>query len=168
MKNKLIYIYLAVFLLVLIVLRTVGLAHFNNYELFSYIIISYGLSLFYQAYLTKNKFELLIGSIVFLAGVVFFVIGNFEFTDIGNLLIPSLILIAAFSLFMLYIYDPEQRALFYISVVLILSGVVYIWFISKQGYSNFLGYMTELAKLYWPVVILLGAAIIFVNKGLKK
>ena len=79
MRNNLIIVYLVVFIIVLILLRSIGIIIINSDELIGYGLITFGLSLFYSAYIESRKLLIFIGSVVFLIGIFFFVMGNFEF-----------------------------------------------------------------------------------------
>jgi len=141
---------------------------FNNNELIGYALIIYGLSVYYSSHIKSKKLGLFLGSAIFLTGVIFFILGNFEIADKVQIIIPSIILIISFSIFMLYVYDTSLKIPLYISLVLLLAGVAYIGFNSKYGYRNFIPHISEITVRYWPVLVILVVISILANKGLKK
>ena len=98
MYNNLLIVYLITFLAALIFLRALGFITVSDSELAGYGMMIYGLSLFYSSYIQKRKLLLFIGSGIFLSGVVFFLIGNFDLWNIEQLLIPALLFIFSISL----------------------------------------------------------------------
>jgi len=168
MKNRIILIYLILFTIILILLRFIGIADFNNNELLGYILIIYGLGLYYSSYLKSIRLGLFFGSVMFLTGIVFLIIGNFIIMDTNQLIVPSIILISAASVFMLYVNDSKQKIALYLSIVFSIAGVVYIGIHSKYGYHDFIPYLLKIIKLYWIVIVMLVTVMLLVNRELKK
>jgi len=109
MYNNLLVIYLLTFLALLIFLRIIGIITITDSELIGYGLMIYGLSLFYSSYINSKKLFLFIGSGIFLSGVLFFLIGNFELLNIDQLLIPAFIFIFSIGLFMVYLSDMSYK-----------------------------------------------------------
>ncbi|GBD86401.1 hypothetical protein BMS3Abin03_00320 [bacterium BMS3Abin03] len=168
MQRRFIYFYLLLFLLILTVLRMYEIITFNNNELIGYALIIYGLSVYYSSYIKTKKVGLVLGSAIFLTGVVFFILGNFEIANATQIIIPSVILITSLSIFMLYVYDVTKKISLYIALILFSAGVAYIGFGSVHGYRNFIFYISEISVRYWPVLVILVIISILTNKGLKK
>ncbi len=167
MENRIILLYLVILSAILILLRVLGVAHFNNDELISYILIIYGLGLYYSSYLKNMKTGLFLGSAMFLSGIVFLVIGNFEFMDTNQLVLPSIIMITAISIFMLYLNDQTNKLTLYLSIALFAFGVFYIGFTSEHGYYNLIPYLLQMIKLYWIVIVMLIVVAVLVNREIK-
>ena len=118
MYNKLLVIYLLTFLALLIFLRAIGVINISNSELIGYGLMIYGLSLFYSSFIVRGKLFLFIGTGIFLSGVVFFLIGNFELWNIDQLLIPASLFIFSISFFMVYLFDWSHKSMMYFAVAL--------------------------------------------------
>ena len=118
MNHKLILIYIIIFASVLILLRTIGILYFNDFEIIGYVLMIYGLSLFYSSYITDNKMILFAGSALFLMGVVFLISGSFELQDSGQLFIPACLFILSISSMMLFLFDNKNKTSFYSAVIL--------------------------------------------------
>ena len=167
MRNNLIIVYLVIFIYVLIFLRFIGVIVINNDELIGYGLITYGLSLFYSAYIESIKLFIFIGSIVFLIGVFFFIVGNFEFENSDKIFVPAAIFILSVGSFMIFLSDPGFKVGMYAAIILFTAGMGTLALLSPHGIENFITYTVDIFKKYWPVLIILLAVIALVNKDIK-
>ena len=168
MRNNLIIVYLVIFISVLILLRFIGVIIINNDELIGYALITYGLSLFYSAYIESRKLFIFIGSTVFLIGVFFFIMGNFEFENTDNIFVPAVIFILSVSSLMLFLSDTSFKMGMYAAIILFTAGIGTLALTSTHGIENFINYTVNIFKIYWPVLIILLAVITLVNKDIKE
>ena len=167
MRNKLIVVYLVIFISVLILLRFIGVISINNDELIGYSLITYGLSLFYSAYIESRKPFVFIGSTIFLIGVFFFITGNFEFENTDKIFVPAVIFILSISSLMLFLSDTGFKLGMYAAIILFTAGIGALALMSSHGFDNFINYTVNIFKIYWPVLIILLAVITLVNKDIK-
>jgi len=167
MRNNLIIVYLVIFISVLILLRSISVIIINNNELIGYGLITYGLSLFYSAYIESRKIFVFIGSTVFLIGIYFFITGNFEFENTDKIFVPAVIFILSVSSFMLYLSDKGFKVGMYAAIILFTAGVGSLALMSTHGIENFITYAVSIFNIYWPVLIILLAVIALVNKDIK-
>ena len=167
MRNNLIIVYLVIFISVLIFLRFIGIIIINNDELIGYGLITYGLSLFYSAFIESRKLFIFIGSTVFLIGVFFFIMGNFEFENTDKIFVPAAIFILSVSSFMLFLSDRGFKVGMYAAIILFTAGIGTLALMSPNGIGNFITYTIDIFKKYWPVLIILLAVIALVNKDIK-
>lgn len=167
MDNKLIIIYVLVFASVLILLRIIGLISFNNNELLGYVLVIYGLSLYYSSFLIKKKIALYFGSSLFLLGVIFLLIGSFDLQQKEQLLIPAFLFINAISSLMLYLFDKSINTAMYASMILFAVGVGTFAFVSPHGIKDFINNIISFSEVYWPVIVILTAVIVLVNREIK-
>ena len=123
MYNNLLVIYLLTFLALLIFLRAIGTITISDSELIGYGLMIYGLSLFYSSFIIRRKLFLFIGSGIFLGGVLFFLIGNFELWNIDQLLIPASLFIFSISFFMVHLLDRSHKIMIYSALVLFTIGI---------------------------------------------
>jgi len=165
MNHKLILIYIIVFAAVLILLRTIGLLFFSDYEITGYILMIYGLSLFYSSYITNNKYLLFLGSILFLTGVVFLISGSFELQNGEQLFIPASLFVLSISSVMLFLFDNKIRTPIYSAVILFAGGIGAMALISPYGLNNLIKNIFLFLDVYWPAIIILAAVILLVNRG---
>jgi len=167
MRNNLIIVYLVIFISVLILLRSIGVISINNDELIGYSLITYGLSLFYSAYIESRKLFIFIGSTVFLIGIYFFITGNYEFENTDKIFVPAVIFILSVSSFMIYLSDKGFKVGLYAAIILLTLGIGSLALMSTHGIANFIAYTFSIFNIYWPVLIILLAVIALVNKDMK-
>ena len=168
MRNNLIIVYLVIFISVLILLRSFGVIIINNDELIGYGLITYGLSLFYSAFIQSRKLFTFIGSTIFLIGVFFFIMGNFEFEKTDKIYVPAAIFILSISYLMLFLSDRSFKFGMYAAIILFTSGIGTLALMSTHGIENFITYTINIFNIYWPVLIILLAVIALVNKDIKE
>jgi len=168
MYNNLLVIYLLTFLALLIFLRMVGIITITDSELVGYGLIIYGLSLFYSSYINSKKLFLFIGSGIFLCGVLFFLIGNFELWNIDQLLIPASIFILSIGLFMVYLSDMSYKNMMYFASILFAIGIGAMALISKNGIVGYFENTLLITRIYWPILIILFIVVALVNRNAKE
>lgn len=163
-SNNLIIIYLLVFAAVLILLRMIGTIIIGNEELLGYMLIIYGLGLFYSSFIRKKKISVFIGSGLFLFGVFLILLGNFELGEIEQILIPTIIFILAISSLMLYLMDTNNRTALTITSILFATAIGVFAIYSTRRFNNYFGNLINVLGVYWPVIIILVIVIILVNR----
>jgi hypothetical protein len=168
MNSKLIIIYLLVFAAVLILLRTAGTIEINNNELLGYVLMIYGLSLFYSSFISKQNILLFVGSAIFMSGVLFFIIGNFELANLGQLMIPAAIFILSISSLMLFISDKANRTSIYAAIILFAAGIGVLALMGTQGIDKFFENTIIISEIYWPVLVILLAVVVLINRESKQ
>ncbi len=168
MRNNLILIYLLVFVVILILLRTFGVIHISNDELLGYVLIIYGLSLFYSSFVSGRKIILFVGSTIFLIGIIFFLLSNFQFQNTHNFILPAIIFILSISSFMVYLSDTTQKISVYIATILCALGVGAMALIIKNGITGYFVNIVFITEIYWPMLIILIVVVMLVNKDSKQ
>jgi len=168
MYNNLLVIYLLTFLALLIFLRIIGIITITDSELIGYGLMIYGLSLFYSSYISSKKLFLFIGSGIFLSGVLFFLIGNFELLNIDQLIIPASIFIFSIGLFMVYLSDMSYKNMMYFALILFAIGIGAMALISKNGIVGYFENTLLITRIYWPILIILFIVVALVNRNAKE
>ncbi|MCZ6701862.1 MAG: hypothetical protein O6940_02345 [Ignavibacteria bacterium] len=168
MRNNLILIYLLVFVAILIFLRALGVIHISNDELLGYVLIIYGLSLFYSSFISGRKIFLFVGSTTFLIGIIFFLFSNFQFQNTHDFILPAIIFILSISSFMVYLSDTTQKISVYIAIILCVLGVGAMALISKNGITGYFINIVFISEIYWPMLIILIVVVMLVNKDSKQ
>ena len=158
-KSQPILSYTFSFLILAIIFKVIGLLHIENEELLAYTFVFYGISSVYLSMGQDKKFRVFLGTVVFLTGIVFFIINNFDIISLTKIILPSIILILGAGCFMLYMDNTNDKAILYVSLFLILVGLVYSISIGsmKPGYFIYSAYQVILK--YWIIIII--ALIIF-------
>ena len=168
MYNNLLVIYLLTFLALLIFLRIIGTITITDSELIGYGLMIYGLSLFYSSYIKSKKLFLFIGSGIFLSGVLFFLIGNFELWNIDQLIIPASIFIFSIGLFMVYLSDMSYKNMMYFALILFAIVIGAMALISKNGIEGYFENTLLITRIYWPILIILFVVVALVNRNAKE
>ena len=168
MFNNLLIIYLLTFLAVLIFLRILGIINVSDSELIGYALMIYGLSIFYSSYIQRRKLLLFIGTGIFLSGVLFFLIGNFELWNIDQLLIPASLFIFSISLFMVYLADMSKKNMLYLALILLTAGIGAMALVSTTSVDGYFENTVLITKIYWPVIIILFFVVVLVNRNAKE
>jgi hypothetical protein len=168
MYNSLLLIYLLTFLALLIFLRAIGTINVSDSELIGYGLMIYGLGLFYSSYIQRRKLLLFIGSGIYLSGVLFFLIGNFDLKNIDQLLIPASLFIFSIGLFMVYLSDPSKKSMMYFALILLTCSIGAMVLISTNGIGDYFENTVLITKIYWPVIIILFFVVVLVNRSAQE
>jgi len=145
-----------------------GLISVSNDELLGYVLIIYGLSLYYSSFIFSKKIPLFFGSSLFLTGVIFLLIGNFDLQDKERLFIPALLFVNSISSLMLFLFDKSKSISMYAAVILFAGGIGTLALFSPNGLNNFAGNLLSFSEVYWPVIIILTAVIVLVNRETRQ
>ena len=165
MRPQPILIYTVSFLVLALFFNIVGIINLDNYEILAYTFIFYGLATVYLSMGNNKKLQVFLGSAVFLIGIDFMVISNFDIFNSSGIIFPSTLLILGISSFILYLDNTEDRAIFFVSLIFILFGLIYSISVGSLGIISFLKSLIALVKDYWIVPVI--AFIVFVLLGRK-
>ncbi len=165
MRPQPILIYTVLFLVLALFFNIVGIINLDNYEILAYTFIFYGLATVYLSMGNNKKLQVFLGSAVFLIGIDFMVISNFDIFSSSGIIFPSTLLILGISSFILYLDNTEDRAIFFVSIIFILFGLIYSISVGSLGIISFLKSLFALVKDYWVVPVI--AFIVFVLLGRK-
>jgi hypothetical protein len=168
MFSNLLIVYLFTFLAALIFLRVLGFITVSDSELIGYGLMIYGLNIFYTSYIQRRKLILFIGSGIFLSGVVFFLIGNFNLWNIDQLLIPASLFIFSTGLFMVYLSDTSKKNMLYLALILLTAGIGAMALVSETGIDGYFENTVLITRIYWPVIIILFFVVVLVNRNAKE
>jgi len=111
---------------------------------------------------------LFIGSGIFLSGVLFFLIGNFELLNIDQLIIPASIFIFSIGLFMVYLSDMSYKNMMYFALILFAIGIGAMALISQNGIEGYFENTLLITRIYWPILIILFIVVALVNRNAKE
>ena len=159
-----ILIYLLTFLALSIILKLLGIIDFDNYEIWGYGLIFYGISLVYISFGNNQRGRLFIGSIIFLIGLLLFIISKFEFFSVSTLILPSLLLIFSISFLMLFLDNLKERSLILISLAFFIAGTIYTLFNGEISLLSFLNSVKQITLSYWPVILIAAGIILIIQR----
>jgi hypothetical protein len=161
-KHQSIISYLLTFLLILILLKITGIIHFNNIELLSYLLIFFGLSYTFNSFGNNRKGLLFVSTVIFLIGLVLFIISNFEIQQVSRLIVPSSFMIIGIGLLMTYIEGNHVTFVFVLSLLLIVAGLIITITNGEITIYSFLSSCIGIMEKYWSVLLIfLGVFFLF-------
>jgi hypothetical protein len=161
-KRQSIISYLLTFLLILILLRIIGIINLNNIELLSYLLIFFGLSYTFNSFGKNRRGLLFISTVLFLIGLVFFIISNFEIQQMSKIIVPSSLMIIGIGLFMTYLDGNHVIFVFILSLLLIVSGIIITITHGEITISSFFSSCIGITEKYWAVLLIfLGVFLLF-------
>jgi len=157
-RRKLFFI--LIFSALLLILRKAGVIEISINTIVNYIIMFYGLSLVYNSF-AKNKLPLFVGSILFLTGVAFFIVTDFDFSNVGQIVLPSAIIIIGLSCLMLYLSNGNDTSFLIIGGLFLSAGVIVILVTGHLCFDKYFASVIEVAANYWLILIILILVILF-------
>jgi len=156
--------YIIIFFLLSILLKLFGIIDFTLGEVIGYALIFYGLSLVYTSMGKNKKFVLFTGSSMFLAGVVLFIVNNFQLVNSLNIIISSIILIMGIDFFIIFIDDFSRKNFLVLSAVFIVAGLLFTISWGSPSFASFFNSIFYVALKYWPVIIIVAGIILIIRR----
>ena len=146
----------------LILLKITGIVNLNNIELLSYLFIFFGLSYTFNSLGNNRRGLLFISTVIFLIGLVLFIISNFEIQRLSGLIVPSSLMIIGIGLLMTYIDGNHVTPLFILSLLLIVAGIIITITHGGITMSSFFSSCIGIMGKYWSVLLIfLGVFLLF-------
>ncbi len=155
-------------ILIFIIAALSGLLGFVNLNLeksLSYGMMIYGIISAYIAFGTNKKGQIFSGAILFLSGILIYVINNYEFADYNLLFLPSLIFIFGAAFLILFLDDISNKAFLAVGIVLpVISGGL-IYTMRNFKIAEFIGTLSGVLFVYYPVFLILIGMNLILNRG---
>jgi hypothetical protein len=146
--------FLLLFLVAAMLLRTINIITLDPTELYGYGFILYGIATVYTTFGEGNKFLLFLGSVLFLLGIIISLPAHFEIVGLSNMYVPSAVLIAGISLFVVYFDNTENNTILIASLILLIAGVVLIFLLREIQFLVFLESIPDFIAVYWPILLI--------------
>ncbi len=156
------------FLLIAYAAKLLGIVDFSVLEILAYTFIFYGISQVYLSMGSDKKLALFLGSAIFLIGIEFFLVDNFDVTSTASIIFPSALLILGISSFMLFLDNTSDKAIMFISLIFILLGIIYSTNVGSMRPGNFFTALVQLFAKYWFIFLLSLVIILIISKGRNK
>jgi hypothetical protein len=152
------------FLVALIILNITGLTAIDSKELVGYCLIFYGIATVYTSFGRENKILIFIGSVIFLSGIVISLPAHFDFIRPLNIFIPSSILIAGISLFIVYVDDTKNKTILFSSLILLIAGIIFILAARQIQVVIFGESILKIIEVYWLVLLVISGITIILKR----
>ncbi len=153
-KHQSIISYLLILLLFLILLKITGFINIHSVELLGYVFIFFGLSYVFNSFGNRRKGVLFTSTIIFLVGVVLFIISNFEIQQQSKLIIPSFLLIIGIGLLMTYIDGNQLTYFLILSLLFIIAGIIITIIHGEITFHSFCSSFLGVTEKYWSVILI--------------
>jgi hypothetical protein len=166
-KSQPILTYTLSFLILAVLFKIIGLLNVNNEEILAYTFVFYGISSVYSSLGKNKKFRLFLGTVVFLIGIIFFVINNFDIVNLSRMIFPAIILTAGIGFLMLYIDNTNDKTILYVSAAFILPGLFYSIYFGTMKPGLFINSIYQIILKYWIIVIITAIIFTAINRDEK-
>lgn len=163
-KSNSVIAYLIIFLALTLLLKFLGIINITYYELAGYVLIFYGVGIVYTSMGLNKKISLFLGVILFFTGLLIFVINNYDITKFSNIVLPSIFFILGAGFLVLFIDDYDNKLLAVISVIFFISGIFFFLKLGTFSFSDFIKSILSIITKYWPLVLIITAIIVLLNK----
>jgi hypothetical protein len=147
-----------------IILNILGIIELDNRELFGYSFIFYGVATVYTTFGEKNKFLIFLGAVIFLSGIVITLPAHFDFVRPVNIFIPSAVLIAGISLFVVYIDDTKNKTILFASLILTITGIIFILSARNIQPAVYIESILKIIEVFWPVLLIISGITIILKR----
>jgi len=166
-NNHSIIIYLLIFIALSILLKIIGFINLLYIELAGYALIFYGIGTVYLSMGRQKRNLLFVGAVAFLIGIELFIMNNYDFLKLSNVVLPSIFFILGTAFLILFIDDLSNKLLLAISVIFLISGIFFFAKLGTFNLNDFLKSTLSISVKYWPVIIIVTALILLLKKNSK-
>ena len=164
-KTKIVLVVLVSIAIIVLMMSFVFNVQVN--EISSYLLLFAGVYIFYTSFLKKYKTGITIGSALFLAGSILFVISKYEILNLGRIFIPLFLLVIGGSVLLANVIQKANLIGIIFSLLSLFAGM---WLLVSRGDINislFTAAFISILKDYW--LVLLGSSVIILAIiGFKK
>jgi hypothetical protein len=164
-KHQSIISYLLILLLFLILLKITGFLNIHNVELLGYVLIFFGLSYVFNSFGNRRKGVLFTSTVIFLIGLVLFIISNFEIQHLSKLIVSSSLMIIGTGLLMTYIDGDQLNYILVLSLLLITAGIIITITQGEITFRSFFSSFMWVTEKYWSVVLIFAGVFLLFRKG---
>jgi hypothetical protein len=151
-----------IFVAFFVILKFLGFIKFSWTELFSYISVFWGMSMFYYSYLKQYKFGIFAGAVIFQFGMGLLSLALFELYQPAKIFIPAMLTIIGTSLLLANLLGNTSKFTLILSLVFIVMGVLLMIFRGDITGELFLESTYNLLKEIWWINLILVIIIVFV------
>lgn len=164
-KHQSIISYLLILLLFLILFKITGFINIHNVELLGYVFILFGLSYVFNSFGNNRKGVLFTSTVIFLVGLVLFIISNFEIQQLSELIIPSSLMIVGIGILMIYIDGNQVTYILILSLLFIAVGIIITITHGEITFHSFYSSFLRVTEKYWSVVLIFVGIFLLFRKG---
>lgn len=141
-----------------------GVIDVDVHDILSFGLMSYGIVSVYFALGTHRRGHLFISTILFMLGVIIYVVNHYNFINPNSVILPAMLFITASGFLMLYIDESNNRVFLISAIVLLAAFGFYIWLGRNIRIFSFANTVAGVLLDYYPFVIILVGIIILLNR----
>lgn len=155
MKLNDIAIVIVMFIIVSLFLSFLNILSISFQDILSYSLLTIGISLVYTEVIRQNRFLIFLGSLIFLTGIFFLIIENFDVNINEGMSLPIILIFSGSGLLMVHISASTKKIYLIASLILLSAGLAL--FIVKSNWigSSFIQSLLSVSNFLWPVAILI-------------
>jgi hypothetical protein len=146
--------YLLIFLALALILKIFGIISLSGSELVGYAFVFFGVSSSYVSFGQDQPLSLFLGTIIFLIGILLYIVNNFLIFWNSQLYLPTSLLMVGIAFLMVYYDDTKRKKVIILSGIFLLLGIIFTITIGNISFVSFYGSMFRVAGNYWPVIII--------------
>lgn len=132
-------------------------------EVFAFSFILYGLLINYFSFNNHNNFGILLGSVLFIAGVFIWVINNYDVLIIEKLLFPSLLFALGTSFLMIAINTENKFRELLLSMILFVFVYLSLTIFLNSSILSILNSFTSHLLDFWPSILFISGLIYLIR-----
>ncbi len=160
-KDNLIGILTALFIVVAVLLNIFSGLYISVTNIFGYSFIVIGAGLAYSNFIQNKKIILFIGSATFLSGVLLILLESFDLNIHKESAVPIILLVGGFSLLMTYLTDFAKLILLIFSLICLAGGLTILVIQDSFIWETFGKSFVPVFSAYW-IIILITLLIMFI------
>ena len=156
MKNRISPFGLTIFSLgVLLILKFIGEVDTSIDNIYSNMLMFFGIVSVFVFMNRRNKGGLFIGVLAFMVGTTMFVFNHYDIMTTNKIILPALLFIVSMPFLFLIIDDGSQKIFLYISLFLLISAIGSLIFYSEFGWIRFSASISRTVFNLWPYIFII-------------
>lgn len=166
--SKNILVLIIIFVWVSVLLTLFGVINLDYSEIIAFSLMFLGIAIYYPAYNKKKNNGIFWGSVIFLSGIISFISANYELSGISEIIIPAILFIISFSLFLIFLSDAGKKLFFWISLFVGAVGGFTLYDRGDPVLKTFFNAIISLTGKFWIVLLLAVVTIVILKLENKK
>ena len=140
---------------ILLLMKLLGIITVKTNEIYGNMMLFLGITSVFFNVGKNRRGELFLGASVFMLGVLFHVLNNYDILNTNRLFLPSLLFITATGFIILFLDNQREKSFLLVSIVLYLLSFITVKYYSDYGIISFTNSIGFLVLEFWPVLIIL-------------
>jgi len=147
-----------------VLLNLLQLTHLSQEEVFSIILIFYGLITFVKAFDKLKRSGLFLTSVLMNVGIILFVLTHYEILNWYDVITPSLFYVVGSGLIILYLENTSQKIFAFTAAFFLILSFVSIIYLKSMWVIAVMHRITLILFDFWPLFFILFGVMLIVTK----